>query len=204
VRGIALEQLLRLISSAAQRSSHECSVLLGSATCKDYHSSGFAWCRVGTSIARCFHTRCCASIEHALSRSIPLYADELFGDAGASGEAAPGLMASSGARLVLTSGGDDVLRPAYGPRGSRVRCRHPRIQSHRTPSRNSPTAPAGTDLGPYKPAVRKAADDDCCYNADRDTRRWSACVARVRANALFSHKLRDGCRRPCRSHDSRT
>jgi hypothetical protein len=34
-------------------------------------------------------------IEHALSRSTPLYADELFGGAGASGEAAPGLIASS-------------------------------------------------------------------------------------------------------------
>jgi hypothetical protein len=130
-------------------------------------------------------------IKHALSRSTPLYADELFGGTGASGEAAPGLIASSGARLALTSGGGDVLRPAYGPRGSRVRCRHPRIRSHRKLSRNPPAAPAGTDLGPRKPAVRRAADNDCCQNADRDMCRWSACAARVRANELFAHKLRD-------------
>jgi hypothetical protein len=55
-------------------------------------------------------------IEHALSRSTPLYADELFGGTGASGEAAPCLIASLGARLALISGGGDVLRPAYGPR----------------------------------------------------------------------------------------
>jgi hypothetical protein len=34
-------------------------------------------------------------IEHALSQSTPLYADELFGGTGASGEATPGLISSS-------------------------------------------------------------------------------------------------------------